>query len=245
MDAARTALLFLLVIIHLGLTLWVFRDATANKRDSFLWCCAMLFYGLIAAGVYLLTRSHKTAEFVEPLSKPQLRNLKWFGALATVLGAGVILFGFLNDKHFGEQVGARTALLGIGWNVLIVGLLCLGMALLKLNTDLLSPCGRMSRDRFLTIVLPLLFVSFIVDLLLVLPNWETDVKTAGIFIVGFKGGLIIIFTGFQVVKRLHDLGLSGYYFCASFIPAYNIYLYLMVFFQAGNECRNEFGVQPY
>ena len=46
---------------------------------------------------------------------------------------------------------------------------------------------------------------------------------------------------FMVVARLHDLGRPGYHYFLSWIPLYNLYFYLMLFFKRGEAFDNRYG----
>ena len=59
----------------------------------------------------------------------------------------------------------------------------------------------------------------------------------GLFI-GILGAFAV---AVQVVKRLHDIGKSGAYYCLLMIPIYKIYLGLVLLFKKGNDDPNEYG----
>jgi len=46
------------------------------------------------------------------------------------------------------------------------------------------------------------------------------------------------------VRRLHDLGKSGWHIVGTMIPIYNIYLGLMLVFMRGNPKENQYGPDP-
>ncbi|MCF0236589.1 MAG: DUF805 domain-containing protein [Bacteroidaceae bacterium] len=47
------------------------------------------------------------------------------------------------------------------------------------------------------------------------------------------------------VRRLHDLGYSGYYFFAALIPLVNIYFGIKIGFFKGEPFDNDYGPSPY
>jgi uncharacterized membrane protein YhaH (DUF805 family) len=46
------------------------------------------------------------------------------------------------------------------------------------------------------------------------------------------------------VRRLHDLGRSGWQFWLFLVPFYNIYLSLVLCFTRGSDSENEYGPAP-
>ncbi len=48
----------------------------------------------------------------------------------------------------------------------------------------------------------------------------------------------------QLTKRFHDRNLSGMHILTLFIPLYNIYVLLMLFFADGDEFENAYGPDP-
>lgn len=49
----------------------------------------------------------------------------------------------------------------------------------------------------------------------------------------------------SLVKRLHDLGINGWFVCLSIIPmVYAFFLIYAAFFK-GQECDNKYGPNPY
>ena len=60
-----------------------------------------------------------------------------------------------------------------------------------------------------------------------------------LFVVVFFGGIVAEVC--VTVRRLHDLGRSGSHFFLTWVPLYNIYLALLLLFEAGDKTANEFG----
>lgn len=55
----------------------------------------------------------------------------------------------------------------------------------------------------------------------------------------------IWFTFDNCVKRLHDLGKSGWWVWLLLVPIVNIVLFIYLAFFKGQECDNRFGPNPY
>ena len=53
-----------------------------------------------------------------------------------------------------------------------------------------------------------------------------------------------VLTGFQAVKRWHDLGKSGAWFWGSLVPILNIYCLIMLVFVKGTTGDNTYGPDP-
>lgn len=56
--------------------------------------------------------------------------------------------------------------------------------------------------------------------------------------------LSIIFNICLKVQRLHDLNRSGYHYFLTWIPIYNIYIYIILIFEKGTDGPNEYGEDP-
>lgn len=56
------------------------------------------------------------------------------------------------------------------------------------------------------------------------------------------GGAVL--STFQVVRRLHDINLSGYYWFVFLIPFANIIFGLYILFKAGDATENVYGPPP-
>ncbi len=60
----------------------------------------------------------------------------------------------------------------------------------------------------------------------------------GVLVAGAWAGICI------TIKRLHDLGRSGWHMLLFMIPLYNLYLGLVLLFKKGTDGPNDFGPDP-
>jgi uncharacterized membrane protein YhaH (DUF805 family) len=108
--------------------------------------------------------------------------------------------------------------------------------LLDANTRIFTMKGRLCRTRFalfslLYSILWLLFISFFS---LRIPS------TIVFYFVVYVG--IAFFNAILIVKRLHDLEMSGAYYWMLFVPAYDLYLIFLLLFRKGTEGPNRYGI---
>ncbi len=116
-----------------------------------------------------------------------------------------------------------------------------------------SVSGRIGRLRYLAYPMWILFVSFALGVLvsfvfaLVLPSLKgSDYMSFATPIIGLVLYLpLIIFGGFiYPIRRLHDLGKTGWLVLIIFIPIVNILFYLYLLFGKGDQEENEYGNPP-
>lgn len=113
--------------------------------------------------------------------------------------------------------------------------------------------GRLNRLRFLKRLLVLFGVSLVLYILMVLlvvlmsdhamqPN---ESAAEGVF--GFFTLLCIpitISSYMLMIRRLHDIGLSGFFVLLSFIPIVSLGFMLYIFFKQGTTGDNQYGADP-
>jgi uncharacterized membrane protein YhaH (DUF805 family) len=58
------------------------------------------------------------------------------------------------------------------------------------------------------------------------------------------GWCCVLLLSFPAVKRLHDLGRSGWEYFLFLLPFYNIYLGLLLLFKRGSDGDNKYGPDP-
>jgi len=105
--------------------------------------------------------------------------------------------------------------------------------------DFFSPKGRLRRKnyfiRFLLLSIPGAILSIV-----------SEGSNEGIFVV-FLSLITIacsIFAIIQVVKRLHDINMSGWYWLLFFIPLINLIFGLYLLFKIGTNGANKYGEDP-
>lgn len=105
--------------------------------------------------------------------------------------------------------------------------------------------GRIGRLRYVAYSTAMYIIVTVVFLLVMIP-----LGTVGIF--NAEDGrllpilLLIVYMGFFTViarRRLHDLGMSGWFVLGNFVPFVNFYFGLIMLFKRGDEGNNEFGAQ--
>jgi len=57
--------------------------------------------------------------------------------------------------------------------------------------------------------------------------------------------LCIIILQIQIIKRLHDINLSGWYSLVLYIPFINLIFSLYLMFKRGDKGRNQYGPNPF
>lgn len=63
-------------------------------------------------------------------------------------------------------------------------------------------------------------------------------------IVVFIMLIFVIIMAIQVVKRLHDMNMSGWWYLILFIPFVNILFGLFIMFYPGTKGKNNYGYNP-
>ena len=105
--------------------------------------------------------------------------------------------------------------------------------------------GRVGRRQYAYVSLVIVLVSYLFAFAIgfVSAVSDGDVHNAGVFglVVGSVG---CVLQGFVSVRRLHDLGRSGWHFWLFLVPFYNIYLSLILCFTRGSSAENEYGPAP-
>ncbi|HET6348795.1 MAG TPA: DUF805 domain-containing protein [Candidatus Krumholzibacteria bacterium] len=111
--------------------------------------------------------------------------------------------------------------------------------------NLFSMRGRIGRGQYVIITTTIVLISYAFAFAIgfVSAVSDHDVHNAGVL------GLIVAIAacalqGVLSVRRLHDLGRSGWHFWLLLIPFYNIYLSLVLCFERGSRSDNEYGPAP-
>ena len=111
--------------------------------------------------------------------------------------------------------------------------------------SLFSMEGRYSRAKYFWTVFGLSAVSFVSGGCIGYVGLYTDFYPEALMKLSTAIGIGIgVLTAFQAVKRLHDLNRSGFHFWLLFIPFYNLYLALVLFFSKGTLGANPYGTDP-
>lgn len=105
--------------------------------------------------------------------------------------------------------------------------------------------GRLGRQQYVmltaAVIVSTYFLAFLVGVVAGVAGAGQEAAGGLGIIVGFIGGLI---QAFLTVRRLHDLGRSGWHFWLLAIPLYNLYLYIVLLFTPGHSGSNEYGADP-
>ncbi|MDO8482990.1 MAG: DUF805 domain-containing protein [bacterium] len=102
-----------------------------------------------------------------------------------------------------------------------------------LASPLLTSEGRITRRTFYRYYFPLLFAAIVLETIATFTlSWPLAWLTSTVAIF-----LVIIIT-FLVIKRLHDVGKSGYCALLFFVPFANLWAMYLVFFKKGTALKN-------
>lgn len=106
--------------------------------------------------------------------------------------------------------------------------------------------GRMGRLNYFlsSILLPILFLIFCAAIILLITFFVpyAPFLLPVILLVLFLGTIYYAYHGLSFyVRRLHDLGLSGWFLLLLFVPLVNIILYFILLFKKGDLVDNTFG----
>ena len=106
---------------------------------------------------------------------------------------------------------------------------------------ILSPKGRVGRVRYLAYSAVIWLIAMIgqIVLLSVGGGNEAAVVLLGLFALAMLVPMYVV-----VVKRLHDMNLSGWFFLAIFVPVVNLVMSLVLLFVPGTQGENRFGLRP-
>ena len=109
--------------------------------------------------------------------------------------------------------------------------------------DLFSPEGRANRSWYFWHILLDDLAIFTAGAALMVLGVITGLPflflpAMGVFLAGAWAGMCI------TIKRLHDLGRSGWHLLLFMVPIYNLYLGLVLLFKKGTDGPNEFGPDP-
>lgn len=106
-------------------------------------------------------------------------------------------------------------------------------------SSLLSFKGRIRRTRYWV-------TNFCIGLLFIPSNMEGDTMSEGVAIFTLMIFIPSIWIMLAAcVKRLHDLGKSGWMALLSLIPIINFIIGIYMAFFKGEECDNQYGPNPY
>lgn len=111
--------------------------------------------------------------------------------------------------------------------------------------NLFSMRGRIGRREYavVSLVIGLISYAFAFAIGFVSAVSDGDVHNAGV--LGLAVGLAgCVLQGFVSVRRLHDLGRSGWHFWLFLVPFYGIYFSLVLCFTRGSTSDNEYGPAP-
>lgn len=112
-------------------------------------------------------------------------------------------------------------------------------------SSLFTMKGRVSRREYIIVSLVITVISyaFVAAIGWVSAVSDGEAHNAGVF------GLIVFLVSclaqsVYAVRRLHDLGRSGWHFWLVLLPFYNIYFLLLLSFTRGSNSANEYGPAP-
>lgn len=109
--------------------------------------------------------------------------------------------------------------------------------------ELFSFQGRVNRQRYaLHIILDDLFI-FSMFIALVMVGSAIGLGWVLLPLAGVLIGAVVAATA-VTVKRLHDIGRSGWHWLGFMVPIYNIYLTFLLLFKEGTHGPNRFGPDP-
>lgn len=98
--------------------------------------------------------------------------------------------------------------------------------------------GRVNRLSLLVAGLPLSLIMAIFD------KYKANFSPS----LSVLAGIIELFLAFVVisieVRRFHDINKKGWWVLTSLIPLFNIYILILLYFQAGTPGDNRFGSAP-
>lgn len=106
--------------------------------------------------------------------------------------------------------------------------------------------GRIGRLRYVAYATAMYFLSVLAISVLMIPLAIAGISQQGApsWVTTILMGVLI--AGFAIIarRRLHDLGMSGWFILCNFIPFVNLYFGLIMLFKRGDEGGNEYGSQP-
>ena len=113
--------------------------------------------------------------------------------------------------------------------------------------------GRLNRKRFLKRLLALTGMGILLYILMGIaiisssgpamqPNESTAISIFGLF--SLLSIPITVSSYLLMIRRLHDVGLSGYFILLAFIPVICLGLLLYLLFKKGTEGDNQYGSDP-
>ncbi len=103
--------------------------------------------------------------------------------------------------------------------------------------------NRIKRSTFWKITIPVFLISFGFSIV-----FEAEGNPPGLLlsIAGLILGVPLIWVLYATyIKRLHDLGKSGWYALVVLIPLINLLFILYLGFVPGNTCVNKYGEKPH
>ena len=106
--------------------------------------------------------------------------------------------------------------------------------------------GRIGRLRYVAYATAMYFLIIVAMIVLMIPMSAAGMadKEAPAWVT--NGLMVFLLAGFAIIarRRLHDLGMSGWFILCNFIPFVNLYFGLIMLFKRGDEGSNEYGSQP-
>jgi uncharacterized membrane protein YhaH (DUF805 family) len=106
--------------------------------------------------------------------------------------------------------------------------------------------GRIGRLRYLAYGVGAYFIISIVMGLAMIPFLRSGAESAltAVWLPLIIAGVMLVVYTVIARRRMHDIGLGGWYVLGLFIPIVNLYFGLMMLFKRGDEGANEFGLHP-
>ena len=98
--------------------------------------------------------------------------------------------------------------------------------------------GRLSRSQFLMSLIILKLTAFLIVFLCPSLFFLGALKNAvliGCALACVYGGFVVI------IKRLHDIGLTGWFSIITYVPVLNLFFFFYLLFKKGDEGKNQFG----
>jgi len=108
-----------------------------------------------------------------------------------------------------------------------------------MKLKLLSYKGRMRRRDYAIIVVILGIIYF--PFLYYIEYFPVSLLSIIIYLIA---AALFVLCVFQIIKRLHDIGLRGLYWLVILIPVINIGFDLWLIFKPGIQGSNEYGEDP-
>jgi len=103
--------------------------------------------------------------------------------------------------------------------------------------------GRIGRLQYLLYSFFTLSLGLLVGVIQMLTKTNAD-QSVEVLLILIVLAIYLLLMSFMVVKRLHDLGYSGWMFFVAMMPIINIFFGLIFLFKKGVTGPNKFGSDP-